>query len=271
MNAFRFAFCIAALSWFLVSSSTNADTSVLIEASKDNTMFESPPNNSGGGAAGIFVGNNNTPSKRRGLLAFDIASYVPAGSTITGVELSMYLAQAPNTNNQTIGLHRLSLDWGENITDTSSPAVSGAGNGVPAAPGDATWNANFFGTSSWPTPGATGSFNAIASGTAVVGGPAESQHQWLSTSSLIGDVQGWLDNPSSNFGWALVNANEVSSQTFKAFYSRQATLNNGGAGPNAAPIDPTWRPRLTVTYIPEPTTGILLLIAGALRFTIRRR
>jgi hypothetical protein len=165
----------------------------------------------------------------------------------------MYLANAPNQNNQTIGLHRLNLDWGENPADTSSPAVNGAGNGVAALPGDATWNANFFGSSVWPTPGATASFEAIASGTAVVGGPTEIQHKWLSTPALISDVQNWLDNPSSNFGWALINANESSSQTIKAFYSRQATLNNGGTGPNAAAIDPSWRPSLAITYSTPPT------------------
>jgi hypothetical protein len=165
----------------------------------------------------------------------------------------MYLANAPNTNNQTIGLHRLLLDWGENTADTSSSAVAGGGNGVAALAGDATWNENFFGSSSWPTAGATDSFNAIASGTAVVDGPLDNQHKWLSTAALISDVQGWLDNPSANFGWAIVNANESSSQTVKAFYSRQATLNNGGIG---STIDPMWRPSLTVNYlISVPPTG----------------
>jgi hypothetical protein len=242
----------------------------VIGASKDNTIFENVPNNSGGGAAGIFSGNNNTPSKRRGLIAFNIAASVPADSTITGVELSMYLANAPNTNNQTIGLHRLSLDWGENTADTSSPAVSGAGNGVAALAGDATWNQNFFGTSSWPTAGATGSSNATASGTAVVGGPIDSQQKWLSTAGLISDVQGWLNNPATNFGWAIVNANETSAATMKAFYSRQATLSNGGVS-GSPTIDPTWLPRLTVTYVPEPAATLLLLLAGTLSVFPRRR
>jgi hypothetical protein len=269
MNVNRLLAFIFLLS--LVANPAWADNTATLGASKDNTMFENVPNNSGGGAAGIFVGTNNTPSKRRGLLEFDIAAGLPAGVTITGVELSMYLANAPNQNNQTIGLHRLNLDWGENPNDTSSPAVNGAGNGVAALPGDATWNANFFGSSTWPTPGAAGSFNAIASGTALVGGPTENQHKWLSTPALISDVQNWLDNPASNFGWAFINANELSVQTFKAFYSRQATLNNGGTGPNAAPINPAWRPQLTVTYIPEPNTVLLLLVAGPLIFHVRRR
>src|SRR3954452_9600176 len=88
-------------------------SSVSILASKDNTIFENFPNNSAGGAAGIFSGANTVPSKRRGLIAFDIAANVPAGAAITRVELSIYFAEAPNTNNQTIGLHGLSVGWGE--------------------------------------------------------------------------------------------------------------------------------------------------------------
>jgi hypothetical protein len=230
---------------FSLPLAVRADFTAVMGAFKDNSMFENFPNNSAGGAAGIYSGNNNVPAKRRGLVAFNIAGNVPAGSTITGVELSMYLATAPNTNNQTIGLHRMSLDWGENTADTSSPLVNMMGNGVTAMSGDATWNENFFGTSTWPTPGATGSFNAIASGTSVVGGTIDTQKTWLSTATLISDVQGWLDNSATNFGWAIVNANEASNQTMKAFYSRQASLNNGGTGTT---IDPSWRPTLTVTY-----------------------
>jgi hypothetical protein len=241
---------------------------VSILPSKDNTIFENVPNNSGGGAAGIFSGTNNAPSRRRGLIAFDIASNVPAGSTITGVELSMYLANAPNTNNQSIGLHRLSANWGENTSDTSSPTVSGAGNGVPAAANDATWNENFFGNSMWPAAGATGNFNVTASASAVVGGPIDNQHKWLSTGALVSDVQGWLNNPATNFGWAIINANETSAQTMKAFYSRQATLNSGGTG---SAIDLAWRPTLTTTFVPEPATTILLLVAVSSGLWMRRR
>jgi hypothetical protein len=239
-------------------------------------MLENVPNNSGGGAAGIFSGTNNTPSKRCGLIAFNIAGSVPTGATITGVELSMYLANAPNTNNQTIELHRMLFNWGENTADTSSPAINGAGNSVAALSGDATWNENFFGTSTWTSlgtttaPGATNAFNATTSGSAIVGGPIDNQQKWLSTAALIGDVQGWLDNPATNFGWAIVNANETSAATMKAFYSRQATLSNGGVAGSPA-IDPTWLPTLTVTYVPEPAAAILLLLAGPLVLFQKRR
>ena len=272
MNAARFFAVGLALS--LLTVPVRADFTAVMGALKDNTIFENVPNNSGGGAAGIFSGNNNTPAKRRGLIAFDVAANVPAGATITGVELSMYLANAPNTNNQTIGLHKMLFNWGENTADTSSPAVSGAGNGVPALAGDATWNENFFGTSTWASlgtttgPGATNAFVTPASGSAVVGGAIDNQQKWLTTGGLVADVQAWLNSPSTNFGWAIVNANETSSQTMKAFYSRQATLNNGGSG---TAINPAWRPTLTITYVPEPASAMLLLVGTASMACLRRR
>src|SRR3954465_843157 len=156
-----------------MTASSAKSSTVSTVASKDNTIFENFPNNSAGGAAGIFSGANNVPSKRRGLIAFDVATNLPAGSTVTGVELSMYLANGPNTNNQTIGLHRLSLDWGEGTAGAGNAAVNGTGNGFASTGNDATWNERFAGTSAWPTPGAGGSFAAVASATAVVGGPID--------------------------------------------------------------------------------------------------
>lgn len=37
---------------------------------------------------------------------------------------------------------------------------------------------------------------------------------------MVADVQGWLDNPASNFGW-LVKGNEARPTTAKRFNSRQ--------------------------------------------------
>jgi hypothetical protein len=265
MNAARRALSILAL---LLLPTAGWPATAAISASRDNTIFEDRPANSAGGVAGIFSGTNNVPSKRRGLIAFDIAANVPAGSTIIGVEMSMYLANQPNTNYQTIGLHRLNLDWGEGTAGAGNAAVNGTGNGFASTGNDATWNDRFAGTSSWPTPGASGSFNAVASATALVGGPIDNQQKWLSTPALISDLQGWLDNSAANFGWALVNANETSNTTFKAFYSRQATLNNGGTG---TAIDPSWLPRLTVTFVPEPATSLLLSVGGSFALLRKRR
>jgi hypothetical protein len=231
-----------------------------IPASKDNTIFQSNVNNSAGGAAAFYSGTNNVASPRRGLLAFDVAGNVPAGRTITDVQLKLYLALSPNSSNQTIGLHRLNADWGEGTAGSSTPGVGGTGNGFAASAGDATWNERFFGSAAWTNPGATGDFTPVASASSVVGGPVDSPHTWLSTAALVNDVHNWLDAPANNFGWALINANEAVVQTFKAFYSRSSTQNSGA-----------WRPALTITYIPEPSAAVLLLLASLIATALPRR
>jgi hypothetical protein len=258
-------FAYSALLLLVVDSVAHAK-SVAISASKDNTIFENAPNNSGGGMAGVFAGTNSTSSRRRGLIAFDVAANIPAGATITSVELRLYLGLSPNANTQAIGLHRLTADWGEGTSGNSTPTVGGLGNGAAASAGDATWTARNFGSNLWSNPGATGDFDAVASAAANVGGQPDNPHTWASTDALVSDVQSWLDSPSTNFGWALINANEVNAQTFKAFYSRSATLNSQNN-----PLDPSFRPTLTVNYIPEPTAAVLAMLPASLLLAARRR
>jgi hypothetical protein len=64
-------------------------------------------------------------------------------------------------------------------------------------------------------------------------------------------VQGWLDHPATNDGWILINHTEGVQQTVKAFYSREATLQNTSGDP----LPVSWRPTLAVTYTlatPQP-------------------
>jgi hypothetical protein len=236
-----------------------------IGSSRDNTTYQSAANNSAGGAAGIFIGSNGQGSPRRGLIDFDITGAVPAGATITAANLRMVLGLAANNANVTIGLHRMNADWGEGTAGSTSIPVSGGGSGFAAGPGDATWNARLHSATMptlWSLPGATGDFNPLASANATVGGSGalESPYIWTSTPALISDVQSWLDNPLTNFGWAVVSANESSNQSVRAFYSSEATQNSSGAT-----LDPAWRPMLTVTYVvPEPVTVALLAMFGQL-------
>jgi hypothetical protein len=253
------------LSLLTVAGSWAATTS--IPASRDTSIYQNSPNNSAGGAAGIFVGTNGQGAPRRGMIKFDVPGIVPAGARITAAHLRMYLGNAPNlTPLRTIGLHQLNVDWGEGGAGSSNPAIGGGGNGFAAGAGDATWNERFFGSASWASPGATGNFNPVASATATAGEALDSPFFWLSTPGLVSDVRGWLDAPATNFGWALVNTNETSPQTVRVFYSSEATQTSTGA-----PLDPTWRPTLTVTYlIPEPASVLLLILVTACYFAIRR-
>ncbi len=247
---------------------------VSIDASKDNSIFQSNPDGSAGGSAGIFVGSNADISPRRGLIAFDVAGTVPTGATITSAQLTLYLALSGNLMDEMVELHRLTADWGEGTAGSGTPTVHFAGTGFDASAGDATWNERSFGSTAWSNPGADGDFNAAASASAVIGLPDPDQtnptaYNWVSTAALVSDVQSWLDNPASNFGWMLINSSEDVAGSVRAFFSRSATLDTGGD-----PLQHDVFPTLTITYttsVPEPGCGVLLLAAMLISYAARRR
>jgi hypothetical protein len=244
--------------------------SVTIGASKDNTIFENAANRSAGEAAGIFSGTAGAQTgsaPRRGLMAFDVAANVPSGATIVAARLTLHLALTGGGADQSIGLHRLTADWGEGSAGSATPTVRTSGNGFTAAAGDATWNARFHSITPWSSPGGTGDFVPTASATAAITDDVEAAFTWLSTPRLVSDVQIWLDNPAANFGWALINADETNIATVKAFYTRSATVDASGEA-----LDPACRPALTITYVvPEPAALILLAVGCAFLFVLRRR
>src|SRR5215471_11159387 len=223
---------------------------VTIGALKDASIFENNVNNSNGAGPGMFAGTNGMDSPRRGLIQFDIAGSVPADAIITSVELTLHLGQVAGTDQtpRTIGLFELMDDWGEGITGAGS-TIGGTGQGFPANPADATWNARFFPGALWMTPG--GDHDATASASLSVTSVIDAPYTWLSTPALVSDVQGWLNAPSSNFGWEVINLDEATPTDLRAFYTRHVS-------------DPTLRPQLQITYtpaaVPEPESLMLVPI-----------
>lgn len=214
-------------------------TTISIMPSKDNTLYEYDPaegDHSNGAGFHFFAGENAMGELRRGVLAFDIAASIPPGSTITAVSLSMNMSMTP-AGAETVELHKLLADWGEG----TSHAPMGEGDGAPATPNDATWRHRFFDTIFWTTQG--GDFSAIVSASQSVGGIG--QYTW-SSAQMIVDVQSWVNDPASNFGW-LVLGNESTAATAKRFDTRES------ASPPVLTIEFTLPPRLTPTPRPRPT------------------
>src|SRR6266481_8319022 len=78
-----------------IAGSANAAI-INITPSKDNTLYEyDPADGDTSNALGLhfFAGKTAMGELRRGVLAFDIAGSIPAGSTITGVTLSMNISE----------------------------------------------------------------------------------------------------------------------------------------------------------------------------------
>ena len=206
---------------------------------KDNTLYQyDPAEGDVSNALGnhFFAGETGMGELRRGVLAFDIAGNVPAGSTILGVTLSLNMSRTGLDDARNIELHKMLADWGEG----TSVAPGEEGEGAPATTNDATWRHRFFDTIFWTTEG--GDFSATVSASQSVG--PVGMYTW-SSSQMRADVQSWLDDPASNFGW-LVLGDESEISTAKRFDTRESasppvlTIQYRPAGPRPTP---TPRPR----------------------------
>jgi hypothetical protein len=210
-----------------------------ITPSKDNTLYEYDPaegDHSNGAGFHFFAGENGMGELRRGVLAFDVAGTIPAGSTITAVSLTLNMSMTP-AGAETVELHKLLADWGEG----TSHAPMGEGDGAPATPNDATWRHRFFDMIFWTNEG--GDFSATVSASQSVGGTG--QYTW-SSPQMVADVQSWLDDPASNFGW-LVLGDETTIATAKRFDTRES------ASPPILAIQYIPRPRVAPTPRARPT------------------
>ncbi len=223
------AICRVAALLPLLATAALADTAS-IPASKDNTLiFNMMGLLSNGAGQHFFAGATGTGAVRRGVIAFDVAGAIPAGSTITSATLKLNMSRTHFTSGpETIRLRRLTSNWGEG----TSVGMMGEGGGAGSTAGDATWIHTFFNNAFWTTAG--GDFSAVTSASAVVGNPGA--YSWGSTAEMVADVQGWLDNPASNFGWILIG-NEAGISTAKRFDSKDNLL-------------PAVHPELVVEFTP---------------------
>jgi hypothetical protein len=261
----------AALStaWILTTAGRAAADFVNIPAVQDATLYggsdattNSNAGNSGSGP-GMFVGSDPSNPKR-GLIAFNIPAYVPAGATIQSVTLTLYMDMVAgsgggtgggDTTPRTIRLFDVTTPWhgGTNgTTGHTGPGFGGTGHGFTANPGDPTWNWASLNTLQWTTPG--GDFVSTESADTVVSQNLNSPYTWGSTPQMLADVQGWL-NGATNDGWLLKNDSEASSQTFRAFYTAEGAVEQSV---------PQFAPNLAVTFtVPEPAAisafGLVLL------------
>lgn len=202
-----------------------AQEEVDLTSTKDNTLYEDNAGALSNGAGEyLFVGTTGTGAVRRALLAFDIESAVPEGAVIEDVALTLNMSRTIS-NGHPVTLHRVTSDWGEG--DSEAPGEEGGG--VAAASGDATWIHTFFDTESWEAPG--GDYVETASAMFDVAGLGSYS---ASSDGMIEDVQQWVDEPSSNFGWIILG-NEAATASAKRFDSRENSVEAN-------------RPRLTITY-----------------------
>ena len=211
-----------------IAGAATADT-LTINPAADGTLIQ--PNDGGQyslGAAYNFycgrTGTNGGGTLRRGLLRFDLTS-IPVGSTVTSVSLRLYMSQTSGGASN-CGLHRVQQAWGEGTS------FAFGGGGTLPEPNDVTWTHRVWPTLQWSVPG--GSYVGTASAVRSVNGAGT--YTWASTAALVADVQGWVNDRESNFGWAVVG-DEVTLNSAKKFEARESGT-------------PAYRPTLVVNYVP---------------------
>jgi hypothetical protein len=211
----------AAVLFWLASLPTQAATVSLVPVA-DTALWQENDTNNLGGEPSLPAGGNSSANISRALFKFDLGS-IPANAIITNVTLRLYVTNAPsktNPVNSTFVLHRVLRDWGE-----GNKASAGVGkNGAQATTGEATWNARFYPATLWSSPGAAApvDYSSTQSATNFVTGLGP---YLFSNSNLTADVQSWVTNPATNFGWMLRSLAESTAFSNRRFASREDSLN----------------------------------------------
>jgi len=198
---------------------------VTLGADHDTTIYDIGTGDTSNGAGEYLVvgGSGGLSAARRSLIHFDVASAgIPEGATILDAVLTLNLAQSVGATT-VVSVHLAQKVWGE----SSSNAAGNEFDGAQAQAFDATWLFSSYDSTGWATAG--GDFGGASASASVLSTGA---YDWTGD-GLVGDVQNWLDNPSTNFGW-LLKSSELAG-VIKGFVSRDST--------NA-----TLRPKLEITY-----------------------
>jgi hypothetical protein len=238
----------------LLAMGAHAD-SILLFPVADTTLSQNWAANNFGGLPFFNAGTTQNFTTNRALLKFDVAGVIAAGARITSVSLTLEVTREPGDgyNLSDFGLHRLLRDWGEG--DNVTPAGSTSpGSGAPADPGEANWVYRFAGSANvWGAPGGAPGvdYEPQPSAVTTIYGVGDSPYTFGSTPQMVADVQAWLDQPQSNFGWLLLSQAESLDFTARRFGSREDSLNT---------------PQLVVEFspIPEPRTAELFVVGTLL-------
>jgi hypothetical protein len=214
-------------------------------ATKDAGIFNNAAgtavqaNYGSGGSNQMHVGLFNGGVYGRSLLQFNLSS-IPSNATITNVVLT-FSDGGNGQNIPQIFVHKLTQGWTEGNANSACP-FSGACN-VPGvaltSQTDVTWRETSYSggalTNLWLTTG--GNFAATASTTSTAEG---NNAKLFSSAGLIQDVQNWVNNPTSNFGWLLKMDEALTSpSTMQRYRTKEGASASG---------DNTTAPKLVVTY-----------------------
>jgi len=286
----------------LPASSVRGESIELSSSCTYNTIYQyqydpaKVPDSNGGGleiSAGYTGGNRG--QVQRGLLRFDFqAEALPAHVVIQDVALELFVSDVPKRAKRPnpfwlVAVAGLAQPWGE------ADALRG-----PAHQGDATWYHTQFnpdnpgsasshlgasgelkpfaagGPGFWPEKEGylgqqrlTVTESFLAPGLAFWAGTDVGFVTW-SSPQMVADVQGWADDPSTNFGWMIVGEEWIEPYPENPDPSSKRDFASR-ADSRIIEGKPAY-PRLTVAYtvVPEPHSAVLLAIAVVVLLGWRR-
>jgi len=218
--------------------------------SQDNTIFSESNNSDALG--NIFAGRTSSSTNlRRGLLEFNVAAQIPAGSVITSAQLMLNMNMTSDTIPESMSVFKLTESWGQGTSSTN------AGTGAAPTENDATWADRFYdptAPTTWTTAGGTHSASVTVTNPSV--GTATGYYLWSST-QMNTDIQGWLNTPSANNGW-LLEGKETTNNSARRFDSVESAV---GVRPTLLVTyttsgQLTWRESWLQTYYPPIGTYV---------------
>jgi hypothetical protein len=194
--------------------------SVTLAPSADTSLFENEPDNNLGASVSLVSGANSSGFRSRELMQFSFTNRIPSNAIIQSVTLTVNVVTVPGGGGGTASvfdMHCLLVNWTEGI---------GTGNmGSPANPGETTWNYRFYPDTGWTIPGGqiSNDFSAVVSASLLW--DTVGTYTYASTSNLVADVQEWVANPGTNFGWMFISESENVMQTARRIGAREDTNN----------------------------------------------
>ena len=190
--------------------------SVTLFPSADTTLMEITPANNMGAVQSMAVGVTGHRTSARGLIKFDLNA-VPTNATVTNMRLIIpVVQQSVLAKATTFDLHRMLVDWNEG---DKGPGVL-TGTGEAAGDGEATWESRRHPSTPWGRPGGSPDldYRATRSASSAVG----TSVSFGGTAEIVADVQAWVEDPRSNFGWLIKDSLEVATnQTARRLASRE--------------------------------------------------
>jgi hypothetical protein len=184
------AICFVALLSLPNLASAQSGVATVIDAA---TVYENEPNDNGGIYGEICAGNlSGTAATRRAFVRFNLPA-IPGDAIVTRVVYD-FIQIRPRGNCGTcpkaanLEMRRVLNDWVEGLGGLNN-AACGGGTNVPGV----SWNG---------APGVQANVSATEFMPASSGVPITIDTDiGDDDDGLIADVQAWVDNPASNYGW----------------------------------------------------------------------